>query len=50
MIKSDTVPGNKDLISIIKTVMDQTHFVMRSNPLFELPSKLKDETIGYMLS
>jgi hypothetical protein len=50
MIEADSVTGNKDLLNVIKTVMDQTHFIIRNNPLFELPSRLKDETIGYLLS
>lgn len=50
LIKSQTVPGNKDLIEVVKFAMQRTLVIIQKYPLFELPTELDDETLGYLLS
>ena len=50
LLQSQTVPGNRRLMEVIRYAMGRTHAVVRAYPLFELPTELNDETLGYLLS
>ena len=50
LIRTQTVPGNRRLVDVIAFVMRRTLAVVESYPLFELPTRLNEETLGYLLS
>ena len=37
-------------MDVIRFIMDKTLKIVQAYPLFELPTELNDETIGYLLS
>ena len=44
------MPGNKHLIEVVRFAMNRTQVIISAHPLFELPTELNDETLGYLLS
>ena len=49
LLQSQTVPGNRRLLEVVRYAMCRTDAVVRAYPLFELPTELDDEALGYLL-
>lgn len=50
LLESHTIPGNRRMMDVMRYTTARTHAIVNSYPLFELPTELNDETLGYLLS
>lgn len=49
-LRRESIPGNLSMSQIVLTLLQKTFRIVQGYPLFELPTELNNETIGYMLS
>jgi hypothetical protein len=47
---TESIPGNKRFIELIKLIMDNTNIYVKKSPLFILPTELDTNTMSYLLS